>query len=353
MGRARVAKIPGASLTGQNGVLTLTTRALRATRGHASFNEGPRCCIPAAPDWFTVPVNPGLVAHIADVGRTFSADPSAEPVVLALRREVVVVRLGDVVVKAHLPGADGTLLSARLRLAAEPAVRGVLLAPLSPAVTEVDGRLVTTWPLGEPVDPDRPAAVPWERAAELLAELHLVDVTSFAQAPPAAGGLGRFARTITELRGTDGAAAAVVLRAFDSLAPLTPHRVSLTHGDWHLGQLVTTDHGWRLIDVDDVGTGDPAWDLARLAALHAVGVLDPAVWSRFLQAYRAAGGPAVPRTGDPWPALDLPARALVVQMAARALLTARRTGVELADEEKALVDTCERIAKIHRPITHD
>jgi len=112
--------------------------------------------------------------------------------------------------------------------------------------------------------------------------------------------------------------------------------------------------GWRFIDVDDVGLGDPAWDLARPAALFAVGLLDPLVWGRFLDTYRGCGGPAVPATGDPWPALDVVARALVVQMAARAV---ERTaagrgggepdgGAELDEADRAFVDACARMSSI-------
>src|SRR6185503_10428733 len=94
---------------------------------------------------------------------------------------------------------------------------------------------------------------------------------------------------------------------------------TLVHGDFHLGQLVRHAGRWRLIDVDDLGTGDPAWDLARPAAWFAAGVLDPAGWAALLAGYRAAGGPAVPPDGDPWPVLDPFARALTVQTAALAV----------------------------------
>jgi aminoglycoside phosphotransferase (APT) family kinase protein len=90
-----------------------------------------------------------------------------------------------------------------------------------------------------------------------------------------------------------------------------PGQVTWTHGDFHLGHLGHTllRRQWRLIDVDTVGVGDPAWDLARPAAFYAAGLLDRPAWSRFLAAYREAGGPAVPADGDAWGALELPARA--------------------------------------------
>ena len=98
----------------------------------------------------------------------------------------------------------------------------------------------------------------------------------------------------------------------------SPNRpLTLVHGDWHLGQL-GREHAeapWVLIDVEDLGVGDPAWDLARPAGFWAAGLIPDDDWARFVDAYRAAGGPALP-DGDPWPVLDTFARAAVVQAAA-------------------------------------
>lgn len=92
---------------------------------------------------------------------------------------------------------------------------------------------------------------------------------------------------------------------------------TLVHGDWHLGQLGrrSATEPWLLIDVDDAGVGDPAWDLARPAGFWAAGLIPDEDWTLFLDAYRDAGGPAVP-SGDPWPVLEPFARAAVVQAAA-------------------------------------
>ena len=49
-----------------------------------------------------------------------------------------------------------------------------------------------------------------------------------------------------------------------------------------------------LIDVDDLGVGDPAWDLARPAGFWAAGLIPDDDWATFLDAYRDAGGPALP-----------------------------------------------------------
>jgi aminoglycoside phosphotransferase (APT) family kinase protein len=123
-------------------------------------------------------------------------------------------------------------------------------------------------------------------------------------------------------------------------AKATPTRQTLVHGDWHLGQLARMPDGLRLLDVDDLGLGDPAWDLSRPAGFWAAGVLDDAAWGAFLAAYRAAGGPAVPEHGDPWPRLDLPARCAVFVAAVRAVTVQSAHSEHPAD---ALLDACSRM----------
>ncbi|GAQ76569.1 phosphotransferase enzyme family protein [Streptomyces turgidiscabies] len=128
-----------------------------------------------------------------------------------------------------------------------------------------------------------------------------------------------------------------------------PALTTLCHGDLHLGQLVrhpAPDGPWLLIDVDDLGVGAPAWDLARPAAWYACGLLPPDEWTRFLTAYRAAGGPAVPADGDPWPALDVAARALTVQTAALAIVKATAADRPLDDVQQAVVDACARMGSL-------
>jgi hypothetical protein len=274
-------------------------------------------------------------------GMAALAGSGAEPEVLAVRGDVVVVRVGDVVAKAHGRDTDPRLLSIRCRIAEDPRLASLVLPPLGPP-SVVAGRLVTLWPYGSPVSQADADAAPWEECARLLARLH-----SLPARGPVAGTPDRIVRAIRELphlRHAD-----VVRQAFALLPPLDMAGTTLIHGDFHLGQLVHRG-GWRLIDVDDLGVGDPAWDLGRPAALFAAGILPGDLWSRFLNAYLAAGGTGL--TGDPWEALDVPARAYVVQMAARALAAAERDGKALDDAQVALLDACRRIVSAHAPMRH-
>jgi hypothetical protein len=288
-------------------------------------------------------VRTGLVAGMVALARSVgSAQAGGMQVGSALellsnRSGGLVVRLGDVVVKAHPAGTDRDALKARLSVAAR--LDPLLLAPLSADLHDVDGRLVTVWPAGEPVAPDDPDAAPWEAAAELLAALH---ATPAEPGLEAAGAPAKVGRAVERLRRTVGEVAPVE-DAFATLPPWAtgaapPSGHALVHGDWHLGQLVRTT-GWRLLDVDDLGVGDPAWDLARPAALFAAGVLDPDAWHRFLSAYQAAAG----SESDPWPALDVPAKALAVQLAAAGVSDAADARRDLDGFEAALLDTCRRI----------
>ncbi|MGW0311809.1 phosphotransferase family protein [Streptomyces flavidovirens] len=321
--------------------------------------------------------------------------PCPRPDILADRPDGTVVRHGDVVAKSHAPDTDPAALTARIAVAAHPLLAGILLPPLPvPAAarggaftTVLYGRPLTLWPYGTPVDPEDPDAAPWEDAATLLARLHAIAPGALqlpAPLPPMRGP-AKAARAIARMRAAAGphpataTATKAVLRAWAGLpawardeAPPPPGRAALCHGDLHLGQLVrhsadapstdvpstgapstgapsldapSTDR-WLLIDVDDMGIGDPAWDLARPAAWYAAGLLALDVWVRFLGAYRSAGGTAVRTDGDPWPQLDVPARALTVQTAALALAKSAAENRPLDEVEEMMIEACARIASL-------
>ncbi|WP_245880592.1 phosphotransferase family protein [Streptomyces zhaozhouensis] len=246
---------------------------------------------------------------------------------------------GSVAVKTH--GAEVELEALRARLRAAKALDGLVVPPLG-GVEVCDGRLVTRWPRGEPVDPAVPERYPWGEAGRLLARLHAVEPSTPL---PAAGGPARVARAVGRLRAEVtgpryAAAVRQVLRAHERRAPAPPEaELRLCHGDFHLGQLVLlAGAGWRLIDVDDLGWGDPTWDLGRPAAWYAAGLLPPSDWQRLLNGYGLAS------VRDPWARVDGAARAFTVQGAARALLLAHGRDAELAADGVALVDSCGRIA---------
>ncbi|MDO0931631.1 aminoglycoside phosphotransferase family protein [Streptomyces sp. DG2A-72] len=299
----------------------------------------------------TNPLLPVLTAkaRAAAHARTPACPCGAGAVTLADRPDATVVRHEDTVAKAHAPDATLTDLTPRLTVATH--LPDVLLPPLTPTPVTLHGRIVTFWPYGTPVDPETPDTAPWEAAATLLARLHR---TPAPHALPPMRGPAKAAHAVARLRVlAPHPAVSPVLRAWTALPAWAraeipmPDTTTLCHGDFHLGQLVrhpAPKGPWRLIDVDDLGIGAPAWDLARPASWYACGLLAPDEWTRFLSAYREAGGPAVPAEGNPWPALDVPARALTVQTAARAITKAAAADRPLDEIEQSLVDACDRMS---------
>ncbi len=223
---------------------------------------------------------------------------------------------GDVVVKLHRPGTDPRALRIRLGVAQE--LREILLAPLTVVPDQVGRRWRSRWPRVETVAP-HPAQLPWAEAGALLARLHAQPVT--ARLPH--GWPARLRRVVERLRTAEvaepvrGALTELPPAAWRAGSPDRPR--TYVHGDFHLGQLGRRAPGrpWLLIDVDDLGVGDPAWDLARPAGFWAAGHIPDGDWAAFVGAYRQGGGAAlVEAPDDPWPVLDPFARAAVVAAAA-------------------------------------
>jgi hypothetical protein len=240
------------------------------------------------------------------------------------------------------------------------------------------GRLATLWPRGTAVAKDAPEDAPWQAAGALLARLHSVppDVLTDAMKVALPGplppmrGPAKAAHALRRMRAAMGPgavsrsgpshahspalaeAADAVERAWSTLpawcreeAPPPPsHTGILCHGDFHLGQLVrhpAPDGPWQLIDVDDLGLGDPAWDLARPAAWYAAGLLPADSWNSFLRAYQTQAG--MPEA-DLWHRLDAPARTLTAQTAALAVAKAHAAQRPLDEAETACAQACARIA---------
>ncbi len=246
----------------------------------------------------------------------------------------------DDVVKVHPVRTDQNALSARVEAAAAVPLRPWLVAPLTTTLGSLPGehRLVTLWPRVSVLDPDEDEQLPWASIGAHLAGLHRVSPTTGL---PHHGGVARVERALYRPALRLPMMRALGERLVRELAEGPARHTGLVHGDWHLGQLARMPQGWRLLDVDDLGMGDAAWDLGRPAGFWATGVLGDADWAAFLAGYRAAGGPAVPPAGDPWPTLDLPARCAVFVAACREL---RQThSGHSGSTAEALIRACERM----------
>ena len=275
-------------------------------------------------------LEPWLRAWARDLGRPTSGPLSARRTASGAELWL----LDDLAIKLHAARTDAAALSQRLRVASmtEP-----FLPPVAARTRAApDGRAATVWPLVGVADPDDDIQ-PWAAAGKLLAGLHRTQIGSEPELPRH----GWPARLVRATRGAPDELRALGTALAEQAQRPEPAS-ALVHGDWHLGQLGRRNGGWRLLDIDDLGVGDPAWDLARPAGFWACGLLAGTDWRAFLDAYRAAGGPAVPASGDPWPRLDLPARAAVFVAAVRAAGT---DDVHSAGTAQALLEACRRMAQ--------
>ena len=228
-----------------------------------------------------------------------------------------VLRCGLTVVKFHASHTDPEALQTRLSIVSD-CLGQYWLPPLLPApLISPWERLVTLWPYRQTLAPGQEE--PWEQTGRLLANLH--NTPAQGRTVPHTGP-DRLRRALDVATTSDLFPDWLADRGQFVLQAGRPHpQPRWVHGDFHLGQLARDPSaGWTLIDPDDLGLGDPAWDLARPAALWAVGLLDDQSWTQFINAYRHVNGPAIPEQGNPWPALDLPARAAAIIMCVQEVL---------------------------------
>ena len=226
---------------------------------------------------------------------------------------------GEIVTKIHRAGTDPVALAARVHTAARlGAADGPLLAPLSTVVDSApDQRWMTRWPRLSTVARN-PGRLPWGPAGGVLAVLHAREIDGTAL--PGHRAVDRIRGALQRLPADAppvirAAAQALPPRAWETSPRDRP--AAVVHGDFHLGQLGHRTGGpWQLIDIDDLGIGDPAWDLARPAGFWAAGLIPHDHWQEFIDGYRSGLGPALPATGDPWVVLEPLARAAVVHAAA-------------------------------------
>lgn len=247
-----------------------------------------------------------------------------------------ILLLRDRVVKVHRHHTQH--LTQRLRAAA--AAPQLFVTPLLVEPVPWPWGPATVWPRVSVWGPEDDA-LPWSESGTLLAQLHRTAPPDL----PAATPTRRLAEAADRLASRRPRHRLVEL-ARGILGHPRPARATWVHGDWHLGQVGSDRGGLRLLDVDDIAIGDPVWDLARPAGWWAAGLLAESDWSTFLGAYRDANGPAVPTAGDPWPVLDLPARAAVVAAACRGLAD-RESGQPSSVSDDALGELlrcCRRMA---------
>lgn len=220
------------------------------------------------------------------------------------------------------------------RLAAASALGDLVVVPASAEVLLAPADLTASiWPTVPMLTPDDVDDAMWHDLAVLLARLHRAPPPDLPPARP----LERLHRAVAPVEGMSTADAVLVRRLAADLSEADASLRTVVHGDVHLGQVALVEGSMRLLDLDDLGLGDPVVDLARFAGFWAAGLMPDDHWSAFLDAYHSADGPALPTTGDPWPRLDRPARAAVVTAAANALTGARPYDL---DERDALLAAC-------------
>lgn len=182
-------------------------------------------------------------------------------------------------------------IDANLRLCRDVAdAGGPVVPPLAPRCALADGVALTAWPMGIPAAADDQAAL-----GNALRDLHAV--------PPAAdlpsiNVSDRFEARLGDLDPTIPGWIAESLKEHAVLAvarldELVDRSTVLLHADAHVGNLVTWDRGWGLIDLDDLCRGPREFDLAPSLVSYQRFHRDRHRWHAFKEAYGEADWEAV------------------------------------------------------------
>lgn len=244
---------------------------------------------------------PGDVAvgHVVEAVRVVRWQPG----VSAVLRCAMAGDDGRTTVYAKLLAHDGLLAvyGVQRRLYAEPSDDLRVAEPLG--VDPVHRILWTREVVGRPLLegggsrdselPDRAA----RQAGRCLAALHrsrFVRPDRLVDPADVVAEAAKKAAKIAQAQPRQGEAAKrlATLAASLSGAPSAPRRP--LHGDFHLDQMLFTEHDVVLLDLDEMVTGDPALDLAELAVDVGMRGLPSATIDRFLsvtgESYERAGG---------------------------------------------------------------
>ncbi len=265
------------------------------------------------------------------------------------------------VAKAHAPDTDPRRPRRPPRRRRPPALAGILLPPLHAPTRRrrCDGRPVTFWPYGAPVDPDGPGRRPLGGGRR--------------PARPPATAPGRSRPRLPPMRGPAKAARAVArLRAArpgDPAAGARPGAPGRRCPAWARAEAPdarpprpASSATATSTSASSSATPPPTAPGCSSTSTTSASATPPGTWpgpppgtppgccrptsgSRFLAAYRAAGGPAVPADGDPWPAPGRPRpRPHRADRRPRRSPRRRRTDRPLDEVEQAVIDACARMA---------
>ncbi|MDO4259218.1 MAG: hypothetical protein Q4C87_06840 [Actinomycetaceae bacterium] len=237
----------------------------------------------------------------------------------------------------------------------------------------------STWPRVHTMNREQPD---WRGVGELLGRLH-------RPAPPQAPVHGwgeRLVRAVQPLRAgwMRDLGISLVTEVAARFPAGQPDGTWLIHGDFHLGQLGLVprsplgtganpqqdpllegfapaskskevqsqdvgplgtaevvpppDYDLVLLDPDDFGVGDPAWDLARIGGFWAAGLIDDADWFDFFRGYRSTAVTPLAKAKHPWDLIDLPARVAVFVAASRQRLHSPDTAFALREACRAMAN---------------